>query len=85
MNKIIYNLRHNKFLLSLLIVTIAFAVLTLSCVIFDIVQLSVTANNSTKLSVAFIPFNISVIVLDVILLICYIIYFIVKSRSNNRI
>ena len=80
MHSYFYKLKRNKLLFALSICALVFAILTFSCVIFDIVQLVATAQNSVTLSSAFLPFNIVTIVLDVILLALFVIYFIVKNR-----
>ena len=82
MRSLFYKLKRNKAMLTFLICLSLLTLLTLSCVIFDIVELAATSQNSTSFSSAFVPFNIVVAALDGIFLVIFVIYIIVKKRAK---
>lgn len=72
-------LKRNKILFALVMVVVFACLLSLSCVIFDIVQICQTSFNSALLSNSFLGFNIAVMVIDVIVIVICICYIVLRK------
>lgn len=74
MAKFWYNLKHNNWILTLFVVAVVVAVVDISLVIFDAIQLSNISVNSASLSGGFLFFNIFAIVLNVLFVALMVVY-----------
>ena len=86
MNRLFGMMRYNK---QLLIVFIAFVVevcFVFGVVIFDIIQLIMISKNAVKLSTAFVPLNLALIVVVGVSLLAVIAMFVIKiiKGKNNE-
>lgn len=79
----LYKLKRSKFLLTLVILATITLILNLICVVFDFVQLIKVFKVSVSLAGEFLPFNIAIVALDVILAILFVIYLIVRKKSSK--
>ena len=84
MNRLFGMMRYNKQLLVVFIVSLIEISFVLGIVVFDIVQLVVTNNNSAKLSPAFIPLNITLICVVGVTLLLIVSMLVIKLVNAKR-
>ena len=86
MNRLFGMMRYNKQLLIVFIALVAEVCFVLSVVIFDVIQLIMISKNAVKLSTAFVPLNIVLIVVVGVSLLAVIAMFVIKiiKGKNNE-
>lgn len=77
-------MRYNKQALFVFIGLMIELVFVLGVVIFDIVQFVITNNNSAKLSPAFVPLNIALVVVVGVSLLAVVTMFVIKIIKGKR-
>ena len=80
MVSLFYRIFRDKLLFALLIMVAIAFILDLSLVIFDIIQFIQVSKSATNLSVGFVSFNIIVLVVNVVVLIFGLVYYLLKRR-----
>lgn len=80
MVSLFYRIFRDKLLFALLIMVAIAFILDFSLVIFDIIQFIQVSKSATNLSVGFVSFNIIVLVVNVVVLIFGLVYYLLKRR-----
>lgn len=86
MNRFFGMMRYNKQLLVVAIVSLVDAIFVLGVGIFDIIHVVQVTKNSAKLSPAFIPINVALIVVVAVSLLAILTMFVIKiiKGKNNE-
>lgn len=84
MSKFFGRMRYNKQLLTVFILAMIEVCFVVTVVIFDIVQLLIVKNNAAALAPAFVPLNISLVVLLGISLLAVITMLVIKSIKGRN-